>query len=287
MADHFGKQGRDGEDFEAFEGLRDGDAVGDDDFGESCALQAFDCGAGEDRMSGDGIHFFVGAPCAKFLCCGDDASRGIDHVVVEDASAAMHIAHCFHDFGFVMFAPGLMDDREIRPHDIRKNFGLLCPAGVGRDDDRVCDFLCLEVLGKDRAGIENIDGDREEALDLIGVEIEGDDVIRAGFFEEVGDEFGGDRLTRGGDTILTRIGEVREDDVNRLREAEFCRLAHEEEFYEGFVGILPCSLEKIDVLPADRFVEFYIALAATKPFDGDTAFFYPKSLREGVGEGRM
>jgi len=238
-------------------------------------------------MSRDSIHFLIGAPCTEFFGCGDDASCRIDHVIIEDAGAATDITDRFNHFGFVMFTPSLMDDGKICPHDVCKDFCLLCAAGIGRDDDRVSDLLCLKILGEDRACIKDIDRDGEESLDLIGVEIKRDDVIRAGFFKKVGSELGGDWFTWRGNSVLTRIGEVWEDDVDCPSKAEFCGLTHEEELYESLIRLLSGGLEKIDIFPADGFFESHVALAATKTFDDDTALFDPESLRKVMCEGRM
>ncbi len=76
---------------------------------------------------------------------------------------------------------------------------LIEAAGVGRDDDdvlRVAVEALAHVLDEHRRGVQVVEGDGEEALDLPGVHVHGHDARDAGRLDEVRDELRGDRDAR-------------------------------------------------------------------------------------------
>lgn len=83
-------------------------------------------------------------------------------------------------------------------------------SSVGTDDDGVPIIKVLADISE-RAwfGIEIVDGDVEEALDLTGVKIHRDHMVAAGRLQHVGDQFGRDGRARFVLLVLSRVGEVR------------------------------------------------------------------------------
>ena len=67
--------------------------------------------------------------------------------------------------------------------------------GVGADDAGVppLGYVLLDPLEHGRLRVEVVDGNVEEALDLGGVQVHGDDLVGARRGEHVGHELGGDR----------------------------------------------------------------------------------------------
>ena len=91
------------------------------------------------------------------------------------------------------FGPALVDEREVGvdavlAEAVREPAGELAAAGVGRDDrDRSPAIVAREVLGEQRHRGEVVDREVEEALDLAGVQVDGDDAVGAGDGEQVGE----------------------------------------------------------------------------------------------------
>jgi len=94
-------------------------------------------------------------------------------------------------------------------------------------------------------------------------------MVRAGLLQQVGDELGGDGFPGFGHAVLPRVGEVREHDVHRVREAQLRGLAHEEELEEVLVRVLRARLENVDILPADGFLVPHVPFAAAKRLQED------------------
>jgi len=65
-------------------------------------------------------------------------------------------------------------------------------SSVWRDDDRVPPLwdVLLDPLEDGGLCVEVVDGDVEEALDLGGVQVHGDDVVGAGHAQHVGHQLG-------------------------------------------------------------------------------------------------
>ena len=53
--------------------------------------------------------------------------------------------------------------------------------------------MVLHVAGENGRCEEIVGGDIEKALDLAGMEIEGENAVGAGFGDQIGDELGGNR----------------------------------------------------------------------------------------------
>ena len=71
--------------------------------------------------------------------------------------------------------------------------------------------VLLDVADHDGRGEEVIGRDVEEALDLAGVEVEGQDAVGAGALDQVGDELGRDRGARTWFSVLPGIAEIGDD----------------------------------------------------------------------------
>ena len=77
-----------------------------------------------------------------------------------------------------------------------------------------------------------VDGDREEALDLAGVQVHRQDPVGAGDLQDVGDEARRDRLARLRLAVLARIREERDHRGDALGRPELRGLDHLEELHQ-------------------------------------------------------
>lgn len=139
-----------------------------------------------------------------------------------------------------------MDQCEVEVEAVGERSGTLGAPGVGGDDDGV---FVVEVLadvaegcglsveavdvsvcrgsfslgGREGAGEDSlVDWHVEEALDLAGVQVHGDDMVAAGTLQHVCDELGADGGARLVLLILASVGEVWHDCGDAARR---CRLA--------------------------------------------------------------
>lgn len=132
-----------------------------------------------------------------------ERAAGIDDVVDQDAILAVDVTNDVHDLRFTGAIATLVDDRQQTVEPLGKRPGTHDAADVRRNDRDVLKVVVLlDVARQDRNRIEIVGRDIEEALDLAGMEIEGEDAVGAGFGDEVGDQLGGDRGAGSGLAVL-------------------------------------------------------------------------------------
>src|SRR5579871_4301899 len=100
----------------------------------------------------------------------------------------------------------LIDDREVRVEPLGELAGADHAADVrGDDHDRQVAVAGLDVPAEQRRRVEIVHGNVEEALDLHGVQIQGQNPVDTGDREQLGHQLGGNRGAGTGLPVLTRI----------------------------------------------------------------------------------
>lgn len=106
------------------------------------------------------------------------SSAGIGHVVDENGRLVLDIADEDHATDDVGAWALLVDQGKGRVETVSNRGGALRATRVGRHNDAVVDLQVLaDPTQHRRLGVQVVHGDIEEALDLRGVEIHGDDVV--------------------------------------------------------------------------------------------------------------
>ena len=145
---------------------RQGDGVGDDQFGNDRFLDAFDSRIGEDGMSAGSkdtgsAHFFQG-----FGATAQGTSR-IDDVVDEDAGLAFDVANDVHDFSNARTGTAFFNDGDRCIDAVSQIAGTRYATEVRRYDDDVAHirffFLLIDVFGNDGSR-EVCQRNRDESL---------------------------------------------------------------------------------------------------------------------------
>lgn len=215
-------------------------------------------------MGGGGVDIGIGTVTRECCPCSKERSCCVDDVIEDNACFSGDISNDVVHVCLAWTWAILVEDRELGTEDICKLLCPLCASHIRSDDDRRGEILLAEVLCEDGPCMEGIDGNVEESLDLVAMEIEGDDVVCAGFFEEMGNEFCGDRFAWFCDAVLASVREVGEDHVDRGSEAQLRCLAEEEEFHDIFVRCTASCLEEIDNISPDRFLKADIPFSAAE-----------------------
>jgi hypothetical protein len=135
-------------------------------------------GAGKHRVRAVGQHALgaVGLERGGGLA---QRAGGVDHVVHDDAGAAVDFADDVHHFGDVGLRTALVDDRQVAFEALGQRAGAHHAADVGRDDHQVFVILLPDVVEQDRQRVDVVDRDVEEALDLLGVQVHGQHAVDA------------------------------------------------------------------------------------------------------------
>jgi hypothetical protein len=74
---------------------------------------------------------------------------GVDHVVHDDAGAAVDFADDVHHFGDVGLRAALVDDRQVAFEALGQRAGADHAADVGRNDQQVLVILLADVVEQD------------------------------------------------------------------------------------------------------------------------------------------
>src|SRR5690606_15172826 len=113
-----------------------------------------------------------------------------------------------------------------------------------------------DVAQQDRPGVDVVDRDVEEALDLVGVQVHGQHAVDAGDLQHVGHHLGRDghaRRTRA--AVLAGIAEIRDGGGDAAGRGTAQRIDHDHDFHQVVVGRRTGGLQHEDVLAAHVLVD--------------------------------
>ena len=133
---------------------------------------------------------------------------------------------------------------------------------IGADDDPILPArdVQLDISKHEGLRVQVVDGKVEEALDLAGVQIHGDDVVAARDGKHVGDELRGDRRATLVFFVHARIRIARYDGGNAAGRSALARGDEDEKLHEVVVHVAAGRLEDKDVLVADRLGDLHVDL---------------------------
>ena len=181
---------------------------------------------------------------------------GVDHVVHDDAGTAVDFADDVHHFRDVGLRAALVDDRQVAFEALGQRAGADDAAVVRRDDQRVLVILLADVVEQDGQGVDVVDRNVEEALDLFGVQVHGQHAVDAGGDEHVGDQLGGDGHARGTRAaILAGVAEIRDGGGDAAGRGALEGVDHDQHFHQVVVGRGAGRLQHEDVATADMFLQ--------------------------------
>src|SRR5699024_12099215 len=103
---------------------------------------------------------------------------GIDDVVDQNAALALDVADDVHDLGFVGPRPALVDDGQFR---IVESLGQgACThhaADIERNHEQIVYLLAPDIAQQYRRGVDVVDQNIENTLDLVGMQLNRDGTI--------------------------------------------------------------------------------------------------------------
>ena len=191
-----------------------------------------------------------------------EGAAGVDHIVDDDALASVNLADDVHDLGDVRTGTALVDDGNVDViHELRHGAGTHNAAHVRGNDYRVLEGPALEVLDENLAAEQVVDGHVEEALDLLCVEVNGDDTVNADAREEVSDNLRGDGHTCGAyAAVLAGIAEIGDDGGDASCGCAAERVDHDEELHQVVIGGSAGGLDYEHIAAADVLIDLNVNL---------------------------
>src|SRR5574344_1142882 len=268
--DRLGAQRRDGElrqlerKLGRIESLAEHDRVGDDEFVEATlGHEALDALRGQREVGDERVNG-LRAVLAAHLRRGGEGSAGRGHVVDHDDVAAVDVADDAERVNGFAACALLGDDGESAAELAAVAVGVLRPARVRRDDDRLRPVLVADVLEDDRLRLEVVERNVEEALNLVGVQVERHDAVRAGRFEKVRDESRGNRNARLVLAVLAGVAVIGDDGRDAVGASALERVDDDEELHVRLVRERRAGLDHIHVLAPDAVNHLAERLAVGK-----------------------
>ena len=260
--------------------------VGDGDRINRSVAQSFDGGAAQNAVSASDVNLFR----TRFVnqaCRTADRSGRADHVVEHESHFAFDGAaddRVLADFQGV--GTTFVDDGQIATESFGVAESSFDTAFVGTDDD---DFIAGEsaadeVIVDDWSGVQVIDGNVEETLDLCGVQIHGEDAIGAGSSDQVRNQFRGDWHAPFVFAILSCVAKVWNHGGDPLGTGTLAAIDHRQQLNQVVVDGRASRLHQEDVATANIFVEFAVVFAVRKLAQRDAGGFQVQVATQFVSE---
>jgi len=169
---------------------------------------------------------------------------------------AIHIADQRQELGLLLVvgAP-LFHEGQRAVEAVGVVAGALGEAEIGGADGHIGDAPLQQVIAEQVEGGEHIAGDFEEALDLAGMQIDGDVAVCAGGFDQVSDQAGGNRDARLVLFVGAGVGQVGDDHGDAPRRVALEGVDHDEHFHDVVADRCAHRLHQVNVLAADAFLQ--------------------------------
>ena len=156
-------------------------------------------------------------------------------------------------------------------------------AHVRRDDDQVPQLLPAIVRHEHRRGVQVIDGNVEEPLQLVLVKVDPQHAVRARGHDHVRHQLRADRDAWLVLPVLPRVAVVRHHARDARRRRAPRRIDQEQQLHDVF-GRRIGRLDDEDVVAADVLVDADEDLAVGEPSDGDLRQIRPETPANFLGE---
>ncbi len=243
-------------------GLFERNGIGCYDLLQSAGIDAVVCLARQYGVGNCRAHA-LGTALHKHVGGHADRACRIDHVVDDDDVASLDLAygsHAAHDVGLGAL---LMRYDDRRAEMLGVGAGALSTAHVGCCDRQIVDVETLHVWDEYSAGIERVDGQVEETLYLVGVQVHSHNAVDACGYEHVGHQACRDRNSRAILAILTRPAEVGYYGDDVVSRGAACGVGHHQKLHQIVRG-RECRLDDEHGASADRFVVTGLELAVAE-----------------------
>ena len=195
----------------------------------------------------------------------DQSAGGVDHVIHDDAVAAIDFTNDMHDFADIGSRATLVDDRQIAVQLLGQGACAHDTADVGRNHDQIFVILLTQVAQQDRGCVNIVNRDIEKALNLIGMQIHGQNTRHTDRLQHIGDHLGGNRNpARSRTTVLPRVAKIGDYGTDAFCRGALERIHHDEKFHQVFVGWRAGRLHHKNVPCPYILVDFDSDLAVRK-----------------------
>ena len=219
--------------------------------------------------------------------CTHDRARGADHVIEQQRYFSFDGTTDDRLLLYIGRATStLVHDRQITTESFVVTQRAFDTAFVWADHDDIvaAQALLLEMLVQHRCGVEVINWNIKEALDLCRVQIHCEDSVCTGASDNVGGEFGRDRHAAFVFAVLPSVSEVRNDGGNPFGAGPLAAIDHDQQFKQVIVDRRRRWLNQEYVPPANVFVKFAVVFAVWEFTERDLGRFEMQVVANLVGQ---
>src|SRR5690606_38484360 len=126
---------------------------------------------------------------------GAQGAGGVDDVIDHHAGLALDVTDDVHHRGDVGARTALVDDRQVGIiQALGHGAGAYHATDVRADHAQVVGAVGAPDIGeRQRRGVDVVHGHVEEALDLVGVQVDGEDLVGVDRGDHLGSDLGGER----------------------------------------------------------------------------------------------
>ena len=202
---------------------------------QRAVIDAFVCRTRKHGV-GDGGADALGPARHEHVGGHADRARRVDHVVYDQDVAPLDLAdggHFAHDVGLGALLVR-NDDRGAEQFCV--GVGAFGAAHVGSGDREVLDFQAFDIGNEDAAGIERIDRNVEESLNLVGVKVHRHHAVHACGHQQVGYQLGADRYAGAVLAVLPRPPEVGDHGHDLVGRGAACGVDHHQQLHQVVRG---------------------------------------------------
>ena len=161
-----------------------------------------------------------------------NSTCSVNHVIDDDNILVLYITDNLHAGNHVSASTSLVAKNERATEVLSISIGTLRTTYVWRSNYHILETQALQVRQDDTRCIEVIYWNIEEALNLIGMEVHGDEAVDTCYAEQVGNQFCTDADTWFVLTVLASPTEVRHNSDNVTSRCTLGSINHQEQLHQ-------------------------------------------------------
>ena len=252
--------------------LRNG--VQEDHFLNGAFLNAGIGGAGQNAVSSAGVNFLGAADLNQSAGGIAQRTSGIDHIIVENAGLAGNVTDDIHNFALVGLLAALINDGKTHMDFCRESTGSGNGADIGGNHNELIVVKLVfgetvqEIIDEGGAAKQMVQRNIEEALDLSGMEVHGQNAVGTGGGDHVGHQLCGDGVTALGLAVLTGVAKIGDNRSDTTGAGTAASIDHNQQFHQMVVNRLAGGLDQKNVGATNGFFQRNGSFTVGKGLDG-------------------
>src|SRR5690606_19832590 len=195
------------------------------------------------------------------------SAGGINDVIHQNAGLVLYVTDDVHDLGDVGFRAALVDDRQVGViQALGHGAGPYNTAYIRRNHHEVLEALLLDVFKHNRCGIDVIHRNVEESLNLVCVQVEGQNTMHSNAGDHVSHYHGADGYPGGTNAaILAGVSVIRDNGGDTCCRGTAKCVGHHDQFHQVVVGGVAGGLDDENIMAPDILIDLDSGFTVAEP----------------------